>query len=89
MEKIISSYAQTLHLFACWLMNELKIYAVDKISENTIHKYIDNLMVHGKYTFYVNNLPRKRTTISGTLLSFRLYSRIAASKFFLNSPKIL
>ena len=59
-EKTMSSYEQTLHLFGRWLADELKIYTVDKISENVILKYIDDLMVRGKYTFYVNDLSKKK-----------------------------
>ena len=47
-EKTMSSYEQTLHLFGRWLSDELKIYTVDKITENVIRKYIDDLMVRGK-----------------------------------------
>ena len=55
-EKTMSSYEQTLHLFGRWLSDELKIYTVDKITENVIRKYIDDLMVRGKYTlnFYTD-----------------------------------
>jgi integrase/recombinase XerD len=49
----MSSYEQTLHLFGRWLSDELQIYTVDKITENVILKYIDDLMVRGKYTFCV------------------------------------
>ena len=52
----MSSYEQTPHLFGRWLFDELKICTVDKITENVIRKYIDDLMVRGKYTFYVNDL---------------------------------
>ena len=59
-EKTMSSYEQTLHLFGRWLSDELQIYTVDKITENVIRKYIDDLMVRGKYTFYVNDLAKKK-----------------------------
>ena len=59
-EKTMSSYEQTLHLFGRWLSDELKIYTVDKITENVIRKYIDDLMVRGKYTFYVNDLSKSK-----------------------------
>ena len=59
-EKTMSSYEQTLHLFGRWLSDELKIYTVDKITENVIRRYIDDLMVRGKYTFYVNDLSKKK-----------------------------
>ena len=48
-EKTMSSYEQTLHLFGRWLSDELKIYTVDKITENVIRKYIDDLMDPVKY----------------------------------------
>ena len=44
----MSSYEQTLHLFGRWLADELKIYTVDKITENVILRYIDDLMLRGK-----------------------------------------
>lgn len=59
-EKTMSSYEQTLHLFGRWLSDELKIYTVDKITENVIRKYIDDLQTRGKYTFYVNDLSKKK-----------------------------
>ena len=59
-EKTMSSYEQTLHLFGRWLSDELKIYTVDKITENVIRKYIDDLVVRGKYTFYVNDLSKSK-----------------------------
>lgn len=59
-EKTMSSYEQTLHLFGRWLLDELQIYTVDKITENVIRKYIDDLMTRGKYTFYVNDLSKKK-----------------------------
>lgn len=43
----MSRYEQTLHLFGRWLSDELKIYTVDKITENVIRKYIDDLMIRG------------------------------------------
>ncbi len=39
-EKTMSSYEQTLHLFGRWCADELKIYTVDKITENVIRKYM-------------------------------------------------
>lgn len=59
-EKTMSSYEQTLHLFGRWCADELKIYTVDKITENVIRKYIDDLQTRGKYTFYVNDLSKKK-----------------------------
>ena len=59
-EKTMSSYEQTLHLFGRWLSDELKIYTVDKVTENVIRRYIDDLQTRGKYTFYVNDLSKKK-----------------------------
>ena len=42
-EKTMSSYEQTLHLFGRWLSDELKIYTVDKITENV------KLLLHGPF----------------------------------------
>lgn len=56
----MSSYEQTLHLFGRWCADELKIYTVDKITENVVRKYIDDLQTRGKYTFYVNDLSKKK-----------------------------
>ena len=55
-ERTMNSYEQTLRLFKRWLCDELKIYSVDKITENMIRKYINDLQEGGKYTFFVNNL---------------------------------
>ena len=41
-ERTMYSYEQTLRLFERWLCDELKIYSVDKVTENMIRKY----MVH-------------------------------------------
>lgn len=52
------SYEQTLRLFERWLCDELKIYSVDKVTENMIRKYINDLQERGKYTFFVNDLSK-------------------------------
>ena len=41
-ERTMYSYEQTLRLFERWLCDELKIYSVDKVTENMIRKYIRN-----------------------------------------------
>lgn len=56
----MGSYEQTLKLFGRWLADELNIYTVDKITENVIRKYICDLQERGKYTFYVNDLSKKK-----------------------------
>ena len=42
-EKTMYSYEQTLRLFERWCADELKIYSVDKVTENVIHKHINDL----------------------------------------------
>ena len=59
-EHIMYSYGQTLRLFKRWCADELKIYSVDKVTENVIRKYINDLQERGKYTFYVNDLSKKK-----------------------------
>ena len=51
-ERTMYSYEQILRLFERWLCDELKIYSVDKVTENMIRKYINDLQERGKYTFY-------------------------------------
>ena len=57
-ERTMYSYEQTLRLFERWLCDELKIYSVDKVTENMIRKYINDLQERGKYTFFVNDLSK-------------------------------
>ena len=59
-ERTMYSYEQTLRLFERWLSDELKIYSVDKVTENMIRKYINDLQERGKYTFFVNDLSKKK-----------------------------
>lgn len=59
-ERTMYSYEQTLRLFERWCADELKIYSVDKVTENVIRKYINDLQERGKYTFYVNDLSKKK-----------------------------
>ena len=71
-EKTMSSYEQTLHLFGRWLSDELKIYTVEKITEQAIRRYIDDLMTRCKYTLYVNDatLKTEASKKSGKFRSF-------------------
>ena len=48
-ERTMYSYEQTLRLFERWCADELKIYSVDKVTENVIRKYINDLQERGKY----------------------------------------
>ena len=59
-ERTMYSYEQTLRLFERWCADELKIYSVDKVTENVIRKYINDLQERGKYTFYVNDLSKNK-----------------------------
>ena len=59
-ERTMYSYEQTLRLFERWCADELKIYSVDKVTENVIRKYINDLQERGKYTFYVNDLSKEK-----------------------------
>ena len=43
------SYEQTLRLFERWCAGELKIYSVDKVTENVVRKYINDLQARRKY----------------------------------------
>ena len=52
-ERTMYSYEQTLRLFERWLCDELKIYSVDKVTENMIRKYINDLQERGKYTLTI------------------------------------
>lgn len=59
-ERTMYSYEQTLRLFERWCSDELKIYSVDKVTENVIRRYISDLQERGKYTFYVNDLSKAK-----------------------------
>ena len=49
--KTMQSYEQTLRLFERWCAEELRIFTVDKVTEQMIRKYINDLQERGKYTF--------------------------------------
>ena len=59
-DRTMYSYEQTLRLFERWCSDEHKIYSVDKVTENLIRKYINDLQERGKYTFFVNDLSKKK-----------------------------
>ena len=95
-ERTMYSYEQTLRLFERWLCDELKIYSVDKVTENMIRKYINDLQERGKYTFFVNDLskvknyPERRrdyrkpvsvTTINNYIRNLRVFFRASSSGF--------
>ena len=47
-ERTMYSYEQTLRLFERWCADEYQIYSVDKVTENLIRKYINDLQERGK-----------------------------------------
>ena len=59
-EKTMNSYEQSLHLFARWCREQLKIEEVDKITEGVIRRYIDDLQTRGKYTFYSDEISKSK-----------------------------
>lgn len=68
-KKTLSSYEQTLKLFALYLKNEYKIDEIDKVKSAHIRQYIKYLRERGKYTVVskessvtINN-PQNRNTI--------------------------
>ena len=44
-EKSMMAYEQSLKLFQRWCMDEMGIFTVDKVSENVIRQYMDDLTV--------------------------------------------
>ena len=67
-ERTMYSYEQTLRLLERWLCDELKNYSVDKVTENIIRKYINDLQESEKYTFFVNNLFKKASSIDPSII---------------------
>ena len=65
-EKSMMAYEQTLHLFVRWCAEEVRVVTVDKVTENVMRRYIEELQERGKYTFYANdkqkmtNYPERR-----------------------------
>ena len=53
--KTMSSYEQTLKLFARWLEQTKHICMVEKIKDEHIRAYIIDLQKRGKYTFCIND----------------------------------
>ena len=79
-EKTMSSYEQTLHLFGRWLSDELKIYTVDKIMENVIRKYIDDLMVVESTPSMSTTFPKARTVLTAARTAVSLLRNIKTSE---------
>ena len=87
-EKTIASYEQSLRLFERWCREQLAIEDVDKVTEATIRRYINDLQERGKYSFYcddrtrgINHPERRRdfrkpisiTTINNYIRNLRVF----------------
>ena len=59
-EKTMNSYEQALRLFEKWCKESLEIETVDKITENVIRRYINELQERGKYTFFTDDSSRDK-----------------------------
>ena len=59
-EKTMNSYEQALRLFERWCKESLEIDTVDKITENVIRRYINELQERGKYTFFTDDSSRDK-----------------------------
>lgn len=65
-DKTTKSYEQTLRLFERWCRDEMKVEAVDKVTEAILRRYINDLQERGKYSFYAveaqkeKNYPERR-----------------------------
>jgi len=59
-EKTMNSYEQALRLFERWCKESLEIETVDKITENVIRRYINELQERGKYTFFTDDSSRDK-----------------------------
>ena len=53
--KTMSSYEQGLRLFERWCQEQMGVHEANKITENMIRRYINELQERGKYTFYCND----------------------------------
>lgn len=100
--KTMSSYEQTLKLFARWLEEEKGIETVEAITEEVIMAYIVELQQRGKYTCYVSdaakatNYPMRRrdyrqavsnTTINNDMRNMKVFfTWLVDSEYILQSP---
>lgn len=98
----MSSYEQTLKLFARWLEEEKGIETVEAITEEVIMAYIVELQQRGKYTCYVSdaakatNYPMRRrdyrqavsnTTINNYMRNMKVFfTWLVDSEYILQSP---
>ncbi|MGM9574293.1 MAG: site-specific integrase [Oscillospiraceae bacterium] len=54
-EKTMNSYEQSLRLFERWCKEQMGIESVDKVTESVVRRYINDLQVRGKYSFYADD----------------------------------
>lgn len=99
--KTMSSYEQTLMLFARWL-EEKNIRTIEAITEQEILAYIVDLQQRGKYTCYINNAARwtnypmrrrdyrqavSNTTINNYMRNMKVFfTWLVESEYILQSP---
>ena len=53
-KRTMDSYEQTLRLFERWAQEVVQIEDPEKVTEQTIRRYISDLQDRGKYSFYAN-----------------------------------
>lgn len=101
-KKTISSYEQTLRLFACYVKKEHKIGQADKVQEMHIREYIKYVQERGKYTVVTNensrkvNFPEKRedykkevskTTINNYIRNIKVFfNYMYENRYITNNP---
>ena len=89
-EKTLTSYEQTLRLFAKWCEMTLAITEVNKITESVVRRYINDLQERGKYTIYVNddakkiNYPERRRDYRNTVSDITINNYIRNLRAFFN-----
>lgn len=89
-KKTISSYEQTLRLFAIFLKNECKVKEAGEIKEIHIREYIKQLQERGKYTVVANentkkvNFPENRKDYQKELSKTTINNYIRNIKVFFN-----
>lgn len=89
-KKTISSYEQTLRLFAIFLKNECKVKEAGEVKEIHIREYIKQLQERGKYTVVANentkkvNFPENRKDYQKEVSKTTINNYIRNIKVFFN-----
>lgn len=89
-EKTMSSYEQALRLFQRWCESEMNITKVDQVSESVMRRYINDLQVRGKYSFYSDdekkktNYPERRRDFRKPISVITINSYIRELRVFFN-----